>query len=49
MHVYFTADKSEDRGFRRVLLGTDHKGYSAFQPQSGIAIGFNDMKNFRGA
>ncbi|MFB9762515.1 Gfo/Idh/MocA family protein [Ectobacillus funiculus] len=44
VHVYFTADKSEDRGFRRVLLGTDHKGYSAFQPQSGIAIGFNDMK-----
>ncbi|MFP3126488.1 hypothetical protein OH784_28190 [Ectobacillus funiculus] len=26
------------------MLGTDHKGYSAFQPQSGIAIGFNDMK-----
>lgn len=44
VHVYFTSDKSEDRGFRRVLLGTDHKGYRAFQPQSGIAIGFNDMK-----
>lgn len=44
VHVYFTEDHSVDRGFRKVLLGNDHEGYSAFQPASGIAIGFNDFK-----
>ena len=44
VHVYFKSDDSRDRGFRRVLLGTDHEGYSAFQPASGISIGFNDFK-----
>jgi predicted dehydrogenase len=44
VNVYFTSDNSADRGFRKVLLGTDHKGYSAFNPQSGIALGFNDLK-----
>ncbi|WP_442961135.1 Gfo/Idh/MocA family protein [Pseudogracilibacillus sp. SO30301A] len=44
VHVYFTKDDSVDRGFRRVLLGNDHEGYSAFQPAPGIAIGFNDFK-----
>ncbi|SDI39779.1 Gfo/Idh/MocA family protein [Alteribacillus bidgolensis] len=44
VHVYFHSDESADRGFRKVLLGTDHQGYSAFYPQSGIAIGFNDLK-----
>jgi predicted dehydrogenase len=44
VNVYFTSDNSEDRGFRNVFLGPDHKGYSAFYPASGIAIGYNDMK-----
>lgn len=44
VHVYFTKDDSVDRGFRKVLLGNDHEGYSAFQPAPGIAIGFNDFK-----
>ncbi|MFC6604938.1 hypothetical protein ACFQDF_30995 [Ectobacillus funiculus] len=44
VNVYFTSDDSADRGFRNVFLGPDHKGYSAFYPASGIAIGYNDMK-----
>ncbi|MFP3126772.1 Gfo/Idh/MocA family oxidoreductase [Ectobacillus funiculus] len=44
VNVYFTSDNSADRGFRNVFLGPDHKGYSAFYPASGIAIGYNDMK-----
>jgi predicted dehydrogenase len=44
VNVYFISDHSADRGFRNVLLGPDHKGYSAFYPASGIAIGYNDMK-----
>lgn len=44
INVYFTSDDSKDRGFRRVLLGNDHEGYSTFQPSPGIAIGFNDFK-----
>ncbi|MEK5231340.1 Gfo/Idh/MocA family oxidoreductase [Lysinibacillus sp. FSL K6-0232] len=44
VHVYFTGDDSADRGFRKVFLGPDHKGYSAFYPAAGIAIGYNDMK-----
>ncbi|MDR9795084.1 Gfo/Idh/MocA family oxidoreductase [Aeribacillus pallidus] len=42
--VYFTSDNSADRGFRTVFLGPEHKGYSAFYPAAGIAIGYNDMK-----
>ncbi|WP_050182465.1 Gfo/Idh/MocA family protein [Domibacillus robiginosus] len=44
VNVYFTSDDSADRGFRTVFLGPDHKGYSAFYPAAGIAIGYNDMK-----
>ncbi|WP_160722643.1 Gfo/Idh/MocA family protein [Bacillus sp. USDA818B3_A] len=44
VNVYFTSDNSADRGFRNVFLGPDHKGYNAFYPASGIAIGYNDMK-----
>jgi len=44
VNVYFTSDESADRGFRTVFLGPDHKGYSAFNPATGIAIGFNDIK-----
>ncbi|MCE4048905.1 Gfo/Idh/MocA family protein [Bacillus sp. Au-Bac7] len=44
VNVYFTSDNSADRGFRTVFLGPDHKGYSAFYPAAGIAIGYNDMK-----
>lgn len=44
VHVYFHDDARVDRGFRKVLLGNDHEGYSAFQPAPGIAIGFNDFK-----
>lgn len=44
VHVYFTSDRGRDLGFRKVYLGPEHKGYSTFQPQAGIAIGFNDMK-----
>ncbi len=44
VHVYFTSDESRDRGFRKVFLGPDHRGFSALNPASGIAIGFNDMK-----
>lgn len=44
VHVYFAEDNSADRGFRRVLLGNDHEGYSVFQPAPRIAIGFNDFK-----
>ncbi|MBM7656027.1 Gfo/Idh/MocA family protein [Neobacillus cucumis] len=44
VNVYFTSDSSADRGFRNVFLGPDHKGYNAFYPASGIAIGYNDMK-----
>jgi predicted dehydrogenase len=44
VHVYFHSDNTKDRGFRKVLLGPDHKGYKAFYPASGIAIGYNDMK-----
>lgn len=44
VHVYFCHDKERDRGFRKVLLGMEHEGYSAFHPASGIAIGFNDFK-----
>lgn len=44
VNVYFESDDSADRGFRTVFLGPDHKGYSAFYPASGIAIGYNDMK-----
>lgn len=44
INVYFTSDDSKDRGFRKVLLGNDHEGYSVFQPAPGIAIGFNDFK-----
>ncbi|WP_246040380.1 Gfo/Idh/MocA family protein, partial [Ectobacillus funiculus] len=41
VNVYFTSDDGADRGFRNVFLGPDHKGYSAFYPASGIAIGYN--------
>lgn len=44
VNVYFVSDNNADRGFRKVFLGTDHKGYSVFSPQSGIGIGFNDIK-----
>src|SRR5699024_10708305 len=44
VNVYFENDKEEDRGFRKVLLGEKHEGYSSFQPASGISIGFNDFK-----
>ncbi|MGG0453970.1 Gfo/Idh/MocA family oxidoreductase [Priestia megaterium] len=44
VNVYFVSDNSADRGFRKVFLGPDHKGYNAFYPASGIAIGYNDMK-----
>ncbi|GAX89651.1 Gfo/Idh/MocA family protein [Effusibacillus lacus] len=44
VHVYFTSDESRDRGFRKVFLGPDHAGFSALNPASGIAIGFNDIK-----
>lgn len=44
VHVYFTADDAVDRGFRKVFLNPEHKGYAAFQPSAGIAIGYNDMK-----
>lgn len=44
VHVYFKHDNNRDRGFRRVLLGTNHEGYSTFQPADGISIGFNDFK-----
>ncbi|KAA9016981.1 Gfo/Idh/MocA family oxidoreductase [Niallia endozanthoxylica] len=44
VNVYFTSDNSADRGFRTVFLSPDHKGYSAFYPAAGIAIGYNDMK-----
>src|SRR5699024_7420695 len=44
VNVYFESDKEGDRGFRKVLLGEKHEGYSAFQPASGISIGFNDFK-----
>ncbi|MFP3339799.1 hypothetical protein R0J91_17605, partial [Micrococcus sp. SIMBA_131] len=30
--------------FRRVFLSPEHKGYDAFNPAAGIAIGYNDMK-----
>lgn len=44
VRVYFTADDEADRGFRRVLLSPSHRGYGAFQPAPGIAIGYNDLK-----
>ena len=44
VHIYFSGDKSRDSGFRKIFLNTEHEGYSVFQPQAGIAIGFNDMK-----
>lgn len=44
VNVYFTSDSSADRGFRTVFLGPEHKGYGAFYPAAGIAIGYNDMK-----
>ncbi|MCL7748493.1 Gfo/Idh/MocA family protein [Halalkalibacter alkaliphilus] len=44
VNVYFTSDHAADRGFRQVFLSPEHKGYSAFYPAAGIAIGYNDMK-----
>ncbi|WP_035709789.1 Gfo/Idh/MocA family protein [Salibacterium aidingense] len=44
VNVYFTSDNSADRGYRTVFLGPEHKGYTAFNPAPGIAIGFNDIK-----
>ncbi|OXS78739.1 Gfo/Idh/MocA family protein [Domibacillus enclensis] len=44
VNVYFHADQEADRGFRTVFLSPEHKGYSAFYPAAGIAIGYNDMK-----
>lgn len=44
VNVYFTSDEEVDRGFRTIFLGPKHKGYKAFNPASGIAIGFNDIK-----
>lgn len=44
VNVYFNSDNTADRGYRTVFLGPDHKGYDAFNPAPGIAIGFNDIK-----
>lgn len=44
VNVYFQSDDEADRGFRKVLLNPQHKGYSAFQPAGGISIAYNDMK-----
>lgn len=44
VQVYFQSDDERDRGFRTVLLNPNHKGYDAFWPAGGIAIGYNDMK-----
>lgn len=44
VRVYFAADDEADRGFRQVLLSPRHRGYGAFQPAPGIAIGYNDLK-----
>lgn len=44
VQVYFQNDNERDRGFRTVLLNPLHKGYDAFWPAGGIAIGYNDMK-----
>ncbi len=37
-------DEGRDCGYRTVHLNPYHKGFSAFQPAGGIAIGFDDMK-----
>jgi len=44
VHVYFHSDFPRDRGYRKVLLGLDHKGYKAFYPEAGFSLGYNDMK-----
>lgn len=44
VQVYFKEDEGRDCGYRTVHLNPYHKGFSAFQPAGGIAIGFDDMK-----
>ncbi|WP_332631982.1 Gfo/Idh/MocA family protein [Halalkalibacter flavus] len=44
VQVYFKKDEGRDCGYRTVHLNPYHKGFSAFQPAGGIAIGFDDMK-----
>ncbi len=44
IQVFFQDDEEVDRGFRKVLMNPKHKGYDAFWPAGGIAIGYNDMK-----
>ncbi|WP_233269353.1 Gfo/Idh/MocA family protein [Alteribacillus sp. YIM 98480] len=44
VNIYFASDNAADRGFRQVFLSPEHKGYNAFYPTAGNAMGYNDMK-----
>ncbi len=42
--LYQTGPDRRTNGFRTILSGPAHEGYSGFLPAAGHQIGFNDMK-----
>lgn len=42
--LYLTSDRTEEQGFRTVLIGPQHEPYGAFIPAPGHGLGFNELK-----
>jgi predicted dehydrogenase len=38
------ADEGADEGYMRVVAGTQHPGFAAFQPGAGVPMGYDDLR-----
>ncbi len=44
LHLYVTADRATEQGYRKIMIGPQHKPYDRFIPAPGHGLGFNDLK-----
>jgi predicted dehydrogenase len=42
--LFRPSDRSDDNGFRTILIGPAHPPYGRFSPAGGHGLGFNDLK-----